>query len=91
MNLAQLRRIRSGEVLRVTVRQDAIDATRPLPRHLRGVLLAIDVTDSGFVQCQYVGRSYGPTLHYEALSEAPPLPPPSADEIRRAIREADRD
>ncbi len=67
MTRETLQRIRSGEAVQVTVIPEAIDATRPLPRNLRGVLLAISVTDSGFVQLQYLGRNYGPTLHHEAV------------------------
>jgi hypothetical protein len=66
MTRETLQRIRNGEVVRVRVIPESI-GPGALPRHLRGDLLAIDVTDSGFVQCQYEGRDYGPTLHYEAL------------------------
>lgn len=66
MTRETLQRIRNGERVPVTVKPESIGPGE-LPRNLRGDLVAVSVTDSGFVQLEYPGKNYGPTLHHEAL------------------------
>ena len=56
-----------AEVIRAEVIADAVDATRPLPFDLQGVMEVVSVTAAGFVQLRYPGKSFGPTLHYSAV------------------------
>lgn len=66
MTPSEIEQLQAGGRLTVRVEPSAL-ARMGRPDSLTGTFTAVSVTDAGYVQCEYRGRDYGPSLHYTDL------------------------